>query len=207
MENKMKTGEKRKGLLFVVSAPSGSGKTTICNGALEQVPDIRFSVSHTTRNPRAGEEHGKNYHFVSRETFDRLVREGRMAEWAEIYGNCYGTAKETIDAATGMGKDILFDIDERGAAQLIKVYPDLITVLILPPSLEVLRKRLVDRGTDDARSIDLRLQRAKEEMERMKWYKYVIENDIIEDAVKKFASVIYAERSINQGDLIEKLLQ
>ncbi len=198
---------KTKGLLFAVSAPSGAGKTSICNKVLQNLSDITFCVSHTTRKPRTGEQHGINYYFVSSEEFDRLVREGCMAEWTEIYGNRYGTAKETIEKTIGVGRDILFDIDERGAEQLIKIYPEIITVLILPPGLDVLRKRLIERGTDDEESVKKRLQRAKEEIEKMKWYKYVIENDSFDIAVNKFSSLIYAERCRNRGDLIDKLLK
>ncbi|MEI6125214.1 MAG: guanylate kinase [Pseudomonadota bacterium] len=193
-------------LLFVVSAPSGAGKTSLCSEVLRQVSALRFSISHTTRAPRAGEEHGKNYFFVSQEQFREYLAHNKIAEWTEIYGNCYGTAKETIHAAGEQGFDLLFDIDERGGRQLSEAYAAVVTILVLPPSMEVLRKRLIDRGTETQDSLRTRLQRAKEEIERMRWYTHVIVNDAFAKAAEQLKSIIIAERTRHDHGSIEVLL-
>ncbi len=128
--------ERKKRLLIVVSAPSGTGKTTLCNEVIKQLPNLSFSVSHTTREPRDGEKQGEDYYFVNEETFKAHVKDGKIAEWTEIYGNLYGTAKETIEKEFDRGIDLIFDIDERGGRQLSEAFPDVVTVLILPPSMD-----------------------------------------------------------------------
>lgn len=193
-------------LLFVVSAPSGAGKTSLCSEVVQQVANLRFSISHTTRAPRPGEAHGKNYFFVSHEEFRDYVAQNKIAEWTEIYGNCYGTAKETIQAAGDQGFDLLFDIDERGGRQLSEAYPEVVTILILPPSMEALKKRLIARGTESPDSLRTRLQRAKEEIERMRWYRYVIVNDTLDAAATQLKSIIIAERTRHDHSRIEVLL-
>ena len=193
-------------LLFVVSAPSGAGKTSLCSEVVQQVANLRFSISHTTRDPRPGEAHGKNYFFVSHEEFRDYVAQNKIAEWTEIYGNCYGTAKETIQAAGDQGFDLLFDIDERGGRQLSEAYPEVVTILILPPSMEALKNRLIARGTESPDSLRTRLQRAKEEIERMRWYRYVIVNDTIDAAAAQLKSIIIAERTRHDHSRIEVLL-
>ena len=200
------TSHPGKRLLFVVSAPSGSGKTSLCNEVIRQIPNLSFSISHTTRAPRHGEEHGKDYCFVSQEEFMQYVSQDKMAEWTEIYGNYYGTAKETIQGEFEKGFDLFFDIDERGARQISEAYPDVVTVLVLPPSLEALKRRLIERGTDDEETVHKRLKKAKEEIENMAWYRYVIVNDRFEDAVSKLESIIIAERCKDNHSLIRELL-
>jgi guanylate kinase len=195
-----------KRLLFVVSAPSGAGKTSLCTAVIKQVPDLCFSVSHTTRACRPGEQHGRNYYFVSPDEFKASIAAGTMAEWTEIYGNCYGTASQTIQNAFDKGFDILFDIDERGGQQLSRAYPDVVTILVLPPSLDVLKKRLVDRGTEDAASLSSRLHQAQEEIKRMSWYGYVIVNDGFDEAVAELKSIIIAERCRHNHGILEGLL-
>jgi len=197
---------RKERLLFVVSAPSGSGKTSLCNEVIRQVPNLSFSISHTTRAPRHGEEHGKDYCFVSREEFRQYISQNKMAEWTEIYGNYYGTAKETIQREFDKGFDLFFDIDERGARQLSEAYLDVATILVLPPSLKALKKRLVERRTDNEETVGKRLKKAKEEIEGMAWYRYVIVNDRFEDAVSKLKSIIIAERCKDNHSLIEVLL-
>jgi guanylate kinase len=197
---------RKERLLFVVSAPSGSGKTSLCNEVIRQVPNLSFSISHTTRAPRHGEEHGKDYYFVSREEFRQYISQNKMAEWTEIYGNYYGTAKETIQREFDKGFDLFFDIDERGARQLSEAYLDVATILVLPPSLKALKKRLVERRTDNEETVGKRLKKAKEEIEGMAWYRYVIVNDRFEDAVSKLKSIIIAERCKDNHSLIEVLL-
>ena len=200
------TRHRKERLLFVVSAPSGSGKTSLCNEVIQQVPNLSFSISHTTRASRHGEEHGKDYCFVSHEEFRQYISQNKMAEWAEIYGNYYGTAKETIQREFDKGFDIFFDIDERGARQLSEAYPDIVTILVLPPSLKALEKRLVERKTDDEDAVRKRLKKAKEEIESMEWYRYVIVNDRFEEAVSKLKSIIIAERCKDDHSLIKVLL-
>jgi guanylate kinase len=194
-------------LLFVVSAPSGTGKTSLCIDAVKRLQGIRFSVSHTTRPMRPGEEHGKNYFYVSPAQFDGLLREGSIAEWTEIYGNRYGTARHTIEQAFAEGSDLLFDIDEQGGRQLTDAYGDVVsTILILPPSLRELRRRLTHRGTEDEASLKRRLDRAQQEMAAMGWYKYVIINDRFENAVAELMAIITAERCRHNHRIIEGLL-
>ena len=194
-------------LLFVVSAPSGTGKTSLCIEAVKRLRGIRFSVSHTTRPMRPGEEHGKNYYYVTPAEFDGLLREGSIAEWTDIYGNRYGTARPTIAQAFAEGSDLLFDIDERGGRQIKDTYGDAVaTILILPPSLEELRRRLTERGTEDEASLTRRLARAKEEMKNMSWYTYVIINNRFEDAVGQLTAIITAERCRHNHRIIEGLL-
>ena len=193
-------------LLFVVSAPSGGGKTTLCREVLGRMPDIAFSISNTTRPPRSGEVNGKNYFFVSPQQFQEDLDKGRMAEWTEIYGNCYGTSRQTIEDLFARGCDILFDIDEPGARQLKEAYPSVITVLVLPPSLQVLRQRLIERGTEEGEALERRLQRAREEIEAMRWYDYVVINDTIPEAADQLQSVIISERCRRNRHRIEELL-
>jgi len=170
------------------------------------MPNLRFSVSHTTRLRRPGEEDGKNYYFVSPETFQDYIDKGLMAEWTEIYGNRYGTAQQTIRQAFESGCDVLFDIDERGGRQLSESYPDAVTILILPPSLAVLRQRLMGRGTESEESLRTRLQRVREEIKLMGWYAYVIVNDSFEEAVSRLTAIIAAERCRHDRSPVEALL-
>jgi len=196
----------KQGLLFVVSAPSGTGKTSLCKEVIRQLSNLSFSISHTTRSVRQGEEHGKNYYFVSKEKFDEYVSHNKMAEWTEIYGNHYGTTRETIQKEFDKEYDIIFDIDERGARQLSEIYHDVVTILVLPPSLKVLKQRLVDRGTDEEDAVRRRLKKAKEEIEHMAWYKYVIVNDRFEDGVEKLKAVIISERCRHNHSVINTVL-
>ncbi len=195
-----------KRLLFVVSAPSGTGKTSLCSKAVQEVPNLTFSISHTTRAPRQGEQNGKNYFFVTSKEFRDYVACNRMAEWTEIYGNCYGTTKETIQQGFEKGFDILFDIDEWGARQITEAYPDAVTILVLPPSFEALKKRLINRRTDNEESVRTRLKKAKEEIKKMSWYQYVIVNDSFKEAAGHLKSIIAAERCKNNHDFIKALI-
>lgn len=197
----------QKRLLFVVSAPSGSGKTSLCAHVVNRIDHLRFSVSHTTRPPRQGEQHGKHYYFVSRKAFQEMVALNRMAEWTEIYGNLYGTARQTIEQAFAEGDDVLFDIDGRGGRQLAAAYPDVVTILVLPPSLRQLRQRLIGRGTENEQSMKIRLEQARDEIRQMAWYSYVIVNDVFERALEELASIIRAERCRHRKDFLTHLLQ
>lgn len=181
-------------LLFVVSAPSGAGKTSLCTALAGTVPHLSLSVSHTTRTPRKGEVEGNSYYFISTAMFQEYVREGAMAEWTELYGNCYGTAHDTIRRAMSSGHDLLFDIDERGARQLSKAYRHVVTILVLPPSLNDLQQRLLDRGTEDEASVNRRLERARQEVRNMLWYEYLVVNSRFQDAVDQLKAIVSAER-------------
>jgi guanylate kinase len=193
-------------IIFIVSAPSGTGKTSLCNGVIRQIPRLTFSVSHTTRPPRPGEKNGTDYYFVAPEVFKQYIAEHKMAEWTEIYGNCYGTSTETIERMFDSGCDILLDIDERGARQLVDKYPACVTILVLPPSLDELKKRLRERGTDDPGSIARRLKQAQDEITAMSWYQYVVVNDRFDDAVAQLSSIIIAERCRRDHGLIQSIV-
>ncbi|TCK02497.1 guanylate kinase [Phorcysia thermohydrogeniphila] len=200
---------KQKGLLIVISAPSGTGKTTLCHMLLEEFPNMEFSISYTTRKPRPGELNGRDYFFVDRETFERMIEEGDFLEWAEVYGNLYGTSKSQVLKALEEGKDILLDIDTQGALQVKKNFPEAVLIFILPPSLKELERRLRKRGTDDEETIKKRLRIAREEIGKALEYDYIVVNDILEVAFERLRSIITAEkcRTDRLSGEIEKLVE
>jgi guanylate kinase len=181
------------GLLMVVSAPSGAGKTSICREILRMFPDIRFSVSATTRSPRPGEVDGKDYIFLAEEEFRERIARGEFAEWVENYGQLYGTSKMTMDAFLGQGYDLLLDIEPRGAKAIRGLYPRGVFVLILPPSLAELKARLAKRG-ESAAVMECRLRTALDEIRDALWYDYTIFNERLDDAVDRFRAVYIAEK-------------
>jgi guanylate kinase len=182
-------------LLLILSSPSGAGKTTLTRYLLEQLPDFTFSVSHTTRKPRTGEEDGVHYHFVDRGGFEAVRDGGGFAEWAEVHGNLYGTSLAEIDRARAQGKrGIVFDIDYQGARQIRASRPEAIGVFVLPPSLEVLRKRLEGRATDSAEVIERRFQVAKVEIEHYGFFDYLIVNDDLAESQRALLGIALAER-------------
>jgi guanylate kinase len=184
---------KRRGLLVVVSSPSGAGKTTLCHRLMNEFPDVKFSVSYTTRKPRAGERDGVDYCFVSPSEFRRMADAGEFAEWAEVHGNFYGTPRAEVAAALEGGKDVLFDIDWQGGRQLKAQFPtDAVMIWILPPSLEVLEQRLRRRATDSADVIERRLLMAKRELQEYGNYDYLIVNDDLERAYDEIRAVYIA---------------
>lgn len=183
-----------KKLLFVVSGPSGVGKSTLCRHILKNIPDIRLSVSYTTRPPRAGETDGKEYRFISEDEFRAKISEHAFAEHAEVYGRLYGTPWKELEQEPGSNTDVLLDIDVQGARQVMKTLQKAVTVFILPPSLEVLRARLVDRGTDTADEQNRRFQKAQDEMRSYTEYQYTIRNATLEQAIEELQAVIMAER-------------
>jgi guanylate kinase len=180
--------------LIVISAPSGAGKSTILARVLPEVRDIRFSVSHTTRRPRAGETEGVEYHFVSDAAFDALVREDKLLEWADVHGHRYGTAFAEYETAKREGKDLLLDIDVQGAEQVRRRFPECVSVFILPPSFEDLEKRLRGRAQDSEAAIARRLENARREVGCFASYDYVIVNGALEESIKAVKSIVRAAR-------------
>ena len=178
------------GHLFIISAPSGAGKTTLAKAVLERQGDMLYSVSYTTRKPRASEQDGADYHFISKQNFEAGIETGQWAEWAEVYGNYYGTSDRFIVHGLSSGRDILLDIDVQGTIQILKKYPDSITIFILPPSIKILRKRLEMRGTDSPQVIDRRLEYARHEMAQKNLYRHVIVNDNLSKAIEDLNDII-----------------
>ncbi len=183
-----------KGLLLVVSAPSAGGKGTILKELLQTEADLRMSVSATTRQPRPGEEHGRQYYFISREDFQAQVSQGMMLEHAEYVGNCYGTPRGPVDQWLEEGLDVVLEIEVQGGAQVKKLVPDCVTVFITPPSMAVLEQRLRDRGTEDEATVQKRLKTALTELEHAKDYDYVVVNDRLEDAVEDMRAILRSEK-------------
>ncbi len=185
-----------RGIIFILSAPSGAGKTTIWRAALDRMPEIEFSVSLTTRNPRGGEVNGTDYHFVSEDEFIRRREGGELAEWAQVFDASYGTLKRPLDHAVAAGHDILLDIDIQGARQIRAAFPrDSVAVFVLPPTFDELAQRLRKRGTETDAAIARRLARSRDEARAYSEYDYLIINRDIGDSVECFSSIVNAERS------------
>ena len=185
----------RRGLMFILSSPSGAGKTTISRMLLQRDPEIKLSVSATTRPMREGEVDGKDYHFVSQEQFDQMVENSEFLEWATVFGNSYGTPKAQVKAGLREGQDYLFDIDWQGTQQLYqKMEVDVVRVFILPPSLEELQRRLNGRGTDSPEVIAARMERARAEISHWDGYDYVVVNDDVESCYAQVCEILHAER-------------
>jgi guanylate kinase len=186
---------KRRGLLFVLSSPSGAGKSTLSRMLLEAEPEIKLSISCTTRPPRPGEEHGKDYYFVDTPTFKQMAKDNDFLEWAHVFGHRYGTPKEPVEDALSAGRDVLFDIDWQGTQQLYQeAGPDVVRVFILPPSIQELERRLRSRNTDSDDVIADRMARAKSEIGHWDSYDYVLVNDDIENCFAQVQQILTAER-------------
>lgn len=185
----------RRGLLFVVSAPSGAGKTTICKELVSVVPGLHHSVSWTTRKPRPGEVHGQDYFFVEEAQFQEMVARNEFAEWARVYGHLYGTPRVALTEMMEKGLDVLLEIDVQGALQIKKKFPDGVYVYIMPPSIEALRVRLMQRGSDSADEIQRRLQKAREEVWSYREYYYIVRNEDMKQALKELEAIVLAERT------------
>lgn len=185
---------KKKGLLIVISGPSGAGKGTVYNEVLIRKPEINRSISVTTRAPRVGEVDGVHYYFKTEEEYQKMIAAGEFLETAAVYNNYYGTPKKPVYEKLALGQDVMFEIDTLGAKQIKRMYPESITIFIIPPSFEILEKRLRDRGTDSEANIRRRLSSAKNELEKYKQYDYIVFNDDLETAIAQVLSIIDAEK-------------
>ena len=197
----------KKGLLIVVSGPSGTGKGTVCGELLDSTPELAYSISATTRTPRAGEVDGKNYYFLTKERFEELIAEGGFLEYANVYGNYYGTPLGKIQERLAKGDDILLEIDTQGALEVMKKCPDGLFIFLLPPSLGELERRIRGRGSETEESLKKRLGNAKAEIAIGEKYKYVVVNDTVKKAVARIKSIIVAEHALTEKnkELFEEL--
>lgn len=183
-----------KGLLVILSGPSGVGKGTVCRALITKMPQLKLSVSATTRMPRPGETEGREYYFLTDESFERMQAEGAFLEWANVHGHRYGTMKSKVAEMLMAGFDLLLEIDIQGAEQVCRQCPDAVSVFMAPPSMEVLKRRITGRGTEDAERIRLRLEAACREMEAYHTYDYVVVNNKVEVAAALLAAIIKAEK-------------
>jgi guanylate kinase len=200
----------KKGSLFIVSAPSGAGKTTLCHKLVKKLSMLEHSVSYTTREPRRGEQDKVHYHFVTQKRFMKMIENGEFAEWATVHGNLYGTSIKKLKESNNKGYDIILDIDVQGASQMRRVFKDAFYIFILPPSLKVLKERLSGRGSDTREVIKRRLDIARDEMACYTDYDYVITNDLLKDAQRELESIVVSARlRTDRADhtRIEKLLK
>ncbi len=192
------------GILFIISAPSGSGKSTLVNQLRTLVEGLDFSVSYTTRAPRGSEEDGREYHFTTRQEFERMIAAGEFLEHAEVFGNFYGTARSALAHAGSLGKDLLLDIDVQGAAQVIERNPEAVSIFILPPSPEVLELRLRNRSAAEhvtsEKVIERRLAQAENELKQIWTYRYALVNDVLDQAVAELRAIVLAERGDAASD-------
>jgi guanylate kinase len=196
------------GILFIISAPSGSGKSTLVNEVRRLVPGLDFSVSYTTRKPRGSEEDGREYHFATRERFEEMIAAGEFLEWAEVFGNYYGTAFSALDIAQQHGADLLLDIDVQGALQVMEKVSEAVSIFILPPSPEILERRLRNRsqaeGVANESIIETRLSEARTELRMIEDYEYALVNDVLDEAASEMRSIVLVARgdaTPAEGDL------
>ena len=182
-----------KGLLILVSGASGTGKGTVCKKILADMPEIYYSISATTRQPRPGETDGVEYFFISHEEFQKWIAEDKFLEYAEVYGNFYGTPLHKIEERLNRGENVLLEIDTQGALNVMKKVPDGVYIFLLPPSLEELKNRIKNRGTETPESLERRFNSAKAEITLAEKYQYVVVNDLVDSAVEKIKSIISAE--------------
>jgi len=182
------------GLLFVFSAPSGTGKSTIVRALKKKVGGFCYSISHTTRDVRGNEKDGVDYHFIDRVTFNEMVKRGAFVEWAKVYNDHYGTSFSSIEEQTALGCDVLLDVDAQGARNIKKCFEDSVLIYLLPPSLEILHKRLIERGADTESVIRNRMKEASHLIEDCLWYDYIIFNDDLEEAIEETKAIVISER-------------
>ncbi|OAM25863.1 guanylate kinase [Eikenella sp. NML080894] len=197
-----------QGNIFVISAASGTGKTTLIARLLQHHSDIRVSISHTTRAPRRGEENGKHYHFVSVPEFERMIEEGRFVEYAKVYGNYYGTSTQSLESLTRQGTDVILEIDTQGAEQIRRQLPQAYSIFIAPPSLGTLEQRLRQRAADAPQVIAVRLAEARNEIEQARLFDYLVINDDLTAAEAALLHIIKSQRFHleNQTPFLTKLL-
>lgn len=197
------------GSIVVISAPSGSGKSTLIKRVRAASPGLRFSISYTTRPPRATEKHGRDYYFVSRKVFERMAARGEFVEWADVYGHLYGTARKQLQAAQKAGQDIVLDIDVQGHQQVRERLAEAVSVFILPPSFQELSRRLHGRRSDAPEQIERRLQTAREEITHWPEYDYLVVNDHLENATRALRSIVQAARfrRSSQAPRVEKIIR
>lgn len=188
-----------KPIVYIISAPSGSGKSTLVNELLKRVSDLEFSISYTTRAPRGSETNGRQYYFVSRPEFEKMIAEDEFLEHAEVFGNYYGTARRFLRAAEQHGRDLLLDIDVQGAKQIQDKVPDATSIFILPPDRRTLEERLRKRSEDSDAVIQRRLNTATREIENYKRYNYILVNDQLEDSIKALRAIVRGERLERAG--------
>jgi guanylate kinase len=188
-----------KPLVYIISAPSGSGKSTLVNELLKSVSNLEFSISYTTRAPRGSETNGRQYYFVSRPVFEKMIADDEFLEYAEVFGNYYGTARRFLAEAEEYGRDLLLDIDVQGAAQIQKKIPEAISIFILPPNRKILEERLRKRSEDREEVIQRRLLTASGEIENYERYNYILINDRLEESIEILQSIVLAERGLRSG--------
>jgi len=186
--------KRRKGLLFVVSAPSGAGKTSLCRAITDSLENLTHSISYATRKPRPGEIDGRDYYFVGQERFREMIQAGDFAEWAEVHANYYGTSRRVLDDMISKGLDVILDIDTQGAAQIKAKYDTAVFIFIMPPSLDILEERLRNRKSDHEDEIRKRMKRAREEIRDYAMYDYIIVNRDFDRALTELRSVVISER-------------
>jgi guanylate kinase len=191
-------GEQKEPLVIIVSAPSGSGKTTIVNSLLKKVPDITRTISYTTRPPRQDEKDGEDYFFISEEEFRKKIDMGEFIEWEKNFGSYYGTARSQVEEAIAGGRDIILSIDVKGAKTVKKIHPESISVFIMPPSMDELASRLRNRKTDKEKQVSIRLEESSREMNEAGEYDYLVVNDELEKAVNELETIVEAERKIRK---------
>ena len=194
------------GILFIISAPSGAGKSTLVSELRKQVGGVEFAISWTTRPPRGSEEHGREYNFTTREEFERMISAGVFLEHAEVFGNLYGTARQSLEEARSAGHDLLLDIDVQGAAQVRATMPEAVSIFVLPPNPKVLRTRLRNRsraeGIVNEEELYRRLREASKEIENYRNYSYILVNDILDRTVAQLEAIVLAERFYRNGESI-----
>ncbi len=184
----------RRGILFIISAPSGTGKTTLCKQLTTNLPGLWHSISYTTRKPRLGEEHGRDYYFIEEQTFQEMVARNEFVEWAHVYGHLYGTPRKSLTEHIDQGVDVLLEIDVQGAMQVRKRFEDSVSIFILPPSMTVLRSRLQTRASDTPEEIQRRLHKVKEEVWSYREYAYIVRNEDLDRSLRDLESIFWSER-------------
>lgn len=190
----VRSSTERRGILFIISAPSGTGKTTLCKQLASNITGLWHSVSYTTRKPRPGEQHGREYFFTDETTFQSMIERHEFVEWARVYGHLYGTPRKTLADKIDQGVDVLLEIDVQGAIQVKKKFDDAVSIFILPPSMSVLKQRLQSRASDSSEEIHRRLQKVKEEVWSYREYAYIVRNEDLTRSLQDLENIFLAER-------------